>query len=110
MSTIGGNMGLGRSNIEQALRAIQSRTQELQGGVAGQPKAASFDSAIAQNISELNKTVNATDNIALDAIKGELDFHEVAGRVKEAQLSFNFAMQVRNKLIDSYREVMRMSV
>ena len=110
MSTIGGNMGLGRSNIEQALRAMQARSQELQGGVAGQPTTASFDSAITQNISELNDTVKATDKIALDAVKGELDFHEVAGRIKEAQLSFNFAMQVRNKLIDSYREIMRMSV
>jgi flagellar hook-basal body complex protein FliE len=110
MSTIGGNMGLGRSNIEQALRNIQSRSQELKGGVAGQPTTASFESAITQNISEVNDTVKASDKLTLDAVKGELDFHEVAGRIKEAQLSFNFAMQVRNKLIDSYREIMRMSV
>ncbi|MBL4769607.1 MAG: flagellar hook-basal body complex protein FliE [Planctomycetes bacterium] len=110
MSTIGGNMGLGKANIEQAMRAMQARTQELQGGVAGQTQATSFDSALTKNVTELNDSVKASENIHLDAIKGELDFHEVAGRIKEAQLSFNFAMQVRNKLIDSYREVMRMSV
>ena len=110
MSTIGGNMGLGKANIEQALRAMQARTKELQAGVSTQPQAASFESALTQNVSELNNTVKGADTLHLEAIKGELDFHEVAGRVKEAQLSFNFAMQVRNKLIDSYREIMRMSV
>ncbi|MDF1836452.1 MAG: flagellar hook-basal body complex protein FliE [Planctomycetota bacterium] len=110
MSTIGGNMGLGRSNIEQALRTMQARTKELQAGATSQPKEASFDSAMAQNVTELNNTVNSADKLHLEAMTGQLDFHEVAGRVKEAQLSFNFAMQVRNKLIDSYREIMRMSV
>ncbi len=110
MNNIGGNMGLGKANIEQQLRIMQQRGKELQSGGVGQPKAASFESTIADNVSELNKTVNASESITLDAVKGELDFHEVAGRLKEAKLSFDFAMQVRNKLIDSYREVMRMSV
>lgn len=110
MSNIGGNMGLGKANIEQQLRILQQRAKELQSGSVSQPKAASFETAIAENVSELNKSVSASENITHDAIKGDLDFHEVAGRIKEAKLSFNFAMQVRNKLIDSYREVMRMSV
>ena len=110
MSNIGGNMGLGKANMEQQLRLMQQRTREMQSGGVSQPKAASFEAAIADNVSELNKSVSASENIHMDAIKGDLDFHEVAGRIKEAQLSFNFAMQVRNKLIDSYREVMRMSV
>ena len=35
---------------------------------------------------------------------------EIAARVKRADLSFKFAMEIRNKLIDAYREVMRMQV
>jgi flagellar hook-basal body complex protein FliE len=38
------------------------------------------------------------------------DFHEVALALKQADLSFKFAVEVRNKLIDAYREVMRMTV
>ena len=38
------------------------------------------------------------------------DLHEIAARVKQADLSLKYALQVRNKLIDAYREVMRMSV
>ena len=31
-------------------------------------------------------------------------------QLKQAEISFRFAMEVRNKLIDAYREVMRMNV
>lgn len=38
------------------------------------------------------------------------DFHEVAVHLKQADLSFRFALEVRNRLIDAYREIMRLSV
>jgi flagellar hook-basal body complex protein FliE len=34
----------------------------------------------------------------------------VAARLKESELSLRFSLEVRNKLIDAYREIMRMSV
>ncbi|HPF12711.1 MAG: flagellar hook-basal body complex protein FliE [Planctomycetes bacterium] len=110
MSTIGGNLGLGRSNIEQALQAMKQRSQELQGIGQTEPSKASFGGSLSDSVVALNQTVQATETLHLEALKGDMDFHEVAARVKEAQLSFDFAMQVRNKLIDAYREVMRMSV
>jgi len=38
------------------------------------------------------------------------DFHEAASKLKEAELGLRFALEVRNKFVDAYREVMRMSV
>ena len=110
MTNIGGNMGLGRSNIEQALNAMRQRTQQLQGQGTTQPQQTSFDGALSEKVMELNKSVQSTENMHLEALQGDLDFHEVATRLKQAQLSFDFAMQVRNKFIDAYREVMRMTV
>ena len=34
----------------------------------------------------------------------------VAGQLKQAEIMFKFSLEVRNKLIDAYRETMRMSV
>jgi len=34
----------------------------------------------------------------------------VTTQIKQTELAFEFSMQVRNKFIDAYREVMRMSV
>jgi flagellar hook-basal body complex protein FliE len=110
MTQIGGNMGLGRSNIEQALNAMRERTRQMQGQAQTQPQQTSFDGALSDKVMELNQSVQSTENLHLEALQGELDFHEVATRVKQAQLSFDFAMQVRNKFIDAYREVMRMTV
>ena len=44
------------------------------------------------------------------ATGGIQDFHELAAHLKQSELTFKFALEVRNKLIDAYRETMRMSV
>lgn len=51
------------------------------------------------------------DQMAEDLLSGDIQgFHEVASRINRARISFDFAMEVRNKLIDAYRETMRMTV
>ena len=58
-----------------------------------------------------NAAVNAVDQVPQDMVTGVIrDFHELPGRLKQAELTFKFSLEVRNKLIDAYREVMRMSV
>ncbi|MEZ5973442.1 MAG: flagellar hook-basal body complex protein FliE [Planctomycetota bacterium] len=110
MNSIGGNLGPGRSAIEQALRAMQQRSAEMQGLNEPKPGMPTFEGVLGNSVLGVDETVRATETLHLEALKGDMDFHEVAARVKQAQLQFDFAMQVRNKLIDAYREVMRMSV
>ncbi len=44
-------------------------------------------------------------------LTGEIeDVHQVMVAVEEAQTSFHLMMEVRNKIVDAYREVMRMQV
>jgi flagellar hook-basal body complex protein FliE len=38
------------------------------------------------------------------------DFTEAAIALKESRLAWQFTLEVRNKFVDAYREVMRMSV
>ena len=55
--------------------------------------------------------VREAEGLPKDLMAGKVtDFHEVAIQLKQADLSFRFAMEIRNKLIDAYREVMRMHV
>ncbi len=104
--------GLGRAAIEAALKQMQERA-----GAAGMEpsspagvQAPSFSDALKGGVQGVDEAVKAADQLPVQVVKGELDFHEVAAQLKETELSFEFAMQVRNKLIDAYREVMRMSV
>jgi len=116
MSTIGGNPGLGDARLQEALRGMRQQISQMQnqaGAGAGSTQAgssASFDNTLTDTIASVDKSVRGTQDLHIEALRGDLDFHEVATRVKQAQLSFDFSMQVRNKLIDAYREVMRMTV
>lgn len=112
---ITGGGGLNPSQMKAMLEKIQQSKSGMGLEDAGQASQSSsvggnFANAMVESLGEVESTVRETDALPKDALKGDLDFHEVATRVKEAELSFNFAMQVRNKLLDAYREVMRMSV
>jgi len=107
--------GSARTSIEDAFRRFAAARQRLAGGapetaqgaaVAG----ASFDSRLMDGIRAVDGEVKRADALVVEALEGRLDFHEVAVQIQSSQLTASFAMAVRNKLIDAYREVMRMSV
>lgn len=73
------------------------------------PTSAGAD-AVKGGLGAVEASVQRTNNIHLDVVKGDVDLHEVAAHLKESEITFQFALTVRNKLLDAYREVMRMSV
>ena len=76
-------------------------------------KSVSPASILGDGLSKVNGSLRAAepDQLAKDLLSGEIDsIHEVAARINKAKLSFDFAMEVRNKLIEAYRETMRMGI
>jgi len=70
-----------------------------------------FERALAEGVREVDARVQGADALPLDILTGKVgDFHEIAVQLKSTELSFKFAMEIRNKLVDAYREVMRMQV
>ena len=81
------------------------------GAPAGQPAGADFGSALKQAVEALNQLGTQADASSLALAKGDpIDIHEVMLNTEQASLGFSMAVQVRNKLVDAYTEVMRMSV
>jgi flagellar hook-basal body complex protein FliE len=81
------------------------------GGGAGKPAGADFGSALKQAVGALGELSAKADASSLSMAKGEpIDIHEVMLNTEQASLGFSLALQVRNKLIDAYQEVMRMSI
>lgn len=117
-----GSSSLARAAIEAALRsqsesARRVESQVAQGLAAGDlesgraRESASFGESLAQGLREADASIRRVDELPADMVTGKIgDFHELAVQIKQAELSFKFAMEVRNKLIDAYRETMRMSV
>ena len=113
-----GQGSLAKSAIEAALKRqaeaaqrLDQRVAELSGtkpeAVAGQ----GFQSSLAQGIRDVDTQVKLGDELAQQVLEGKVtDFAEVAAQLKQSDLAFKFALEVRNKFVDAYREVMRMNV
>jgi flagellar hook-basal body complex protein FliE len=124
VNRIDGGSGMAREAIAAALRTQQQAAQNIAGsgaapaglGVtqaqsAGGIAPTQFIDQIAESLSQVSNQVSAADKLPEQMLRGEVnDFHDIAIQLKQSDLSFRFALQVRNKLIDAYREVMRMSV
>lgn len=117
-----GSGGLQREAILAALRRQAAQADEVRGAAAdvasgsgprraGEAGPPAFAGALEQGLRAVDAEVKAAERLPEDLALGRVeDFAEIAARVKRADLSFKFAMEIRNKLIDAYREVMRMQV
>jgi len=115
---IGGSGGLAREAIKAALDRQAEATQRLKNAAAQlapdsrtTETKSEFSSKLTEGLKEINRQVELGDDLVDDILAGEVtEFHEVAARIKQADLTFKFALSVRNKFIEAYREVMRMNV
>lgn len=75
------------------------------------PSGEAFQSAFADALSKVEgfqQNANASVDRFLSG-EGE-ELHQVALAAKQAELSFDLFLQVRNKVVNAYEEVMRMQV
>jgi len=70
-----------------------------------------FSKALSDLLSDVNGLQQEADQSVKELMAGNVEnLHEVMISLGKAQVSFQFMAQVRNKLLDAYREVMRMQV
>ena len=82
-------------------------------GAAGSPKAAtaSFADLVTRSIGEVNaRLVDSQVDLHRLASGDVENLHQVLIGLEESRLSFQLMLQVRNRLLESYQELMRMQV
>jgi flagellar hook-basal body complex protein FliE len=90
--------------IAQALQ--QAKTSAAKSG-----EKADFGKALGDLLRDVNQAQEQAGRSVQDLIAGRVeDLHEVMIAMGKAQVSFQFMAQVRNKLLEAYREVMRMQL
>ena len=78
---------------------------------AGSSSGGDFSGALKQAVDALGQLSSRADASTAKLAAGDpVDIHEVMLNTEQASLGFSMALQVRNKLVDAYQEVMRMSV
>ena len=70
----------------------------------------SFQNTLAELVTDVDKQLKETDKLTDDFAMGKNNnIHEVMIAAEKAGLSLKFLMQIRNKLLDAYQEIMRMN-
>jgi flagellar hook-basal body complex protein FliE len=77
----------------------------------GQQTGESFGSLLGRMIEDVNSRQNAAGE-AVRAMQagGNVSLHQAVIAMEEASVSFQLMVEVRNKLLDSYQELMRMQI
>jgi flagellar hook-basal body complex protein FliE len=79
------------------------------GSSAAQP--ASFSTVLANAVNDVNSTMQAAETAKSQVLSGETNnVHQSMIAVQESNVAFSLMVEVRNKLVDSYQELMRMQV
>lgn len=71
---------------------------------------ATFGEALHEAIGAVEGQIQAADQAATAYIGGEGDLHTAMLAIERADVSFQTLVQVRNKLLEAYKEIMRMQV
>jgi flagellar hook-basal body complex protein FliE len=73
--------------------------------------APSFGQVLKDSLSQVNHLQHEADQAIQElATGGKATLHDTMLALQKAELSFKLMMQVRNKIVEAYQEVLRMSV
>jgi len=70
----------------------------------------SFTNDLQKAIDGVRDNLSTADQDAANAVVGNGSPHEAMLSLAQAELSFRMATQVRNKMLEAYREIMRMQL
>jgi flagellar hook-basal body complex protein FliE len=70
----------------------------------------SFADTLGQAVSKLDELQVDADAEARKVAVGQGNLHEMAIALEKADIGMRLAMKVRNKVVDAYNEIMRMSL
>lgn len=96
-----------RTSPGQQLSEFQSKVKKDESKSAG----ADFGEVLNKALEDVNEAQKISSEEIQKVVSGELqDVHSAMVAMQKANLSFQMMMQVRNKLVDAYQEIMRMQV
>jgi len=99
--------------IDQLLSQMQATAAVAAGGSAQAPEGgADFSAMLKSTIEQVNSTQQESSDMAKNFELGKTDasLQEVMISLQKANVSFQAMVQVRNKLVSAYQDVMNMQV
>src|SRR5581483_122905 len=102
--------GVGAADLLPQVKGPGALTPASETG-AVQPAGESFANVLGRMVGEVNaRQVVANDAVAALQSGQNTSLHQAVIAMEEANISFQLMIEVRNKLLDSYQELMRMQI
>ncbi|MGJ7574305.1 flagellar hook-basal body complex protein FliE [Variovorax sp. RB2P76] len=97
------------------VQALQGANAQLAATAAAQGNAADasgqFGQLVSQGLSDVNQGLLVSQTDLQQLATGDAqNLHQVMIRLEESRLSFQLLMQVRNRALEAYQDVMKMQV
>ncbi|HEY3985249.1 flagellar hook-basal body complex protein FliE [Cedecea sp.] len=102
--------------IHGVLEKIHAQAQAISGStnvfphnaVKNESKGASFSDALLNSINEINKTQQTSKQQTQDWMSGKSDIglNDVMLSMQKSSVAFTFGVQLRNKMVSAYQEIM----
>ena len=91
--------------------ATSSSVPQLQPLDQSPQGAGSFGALVTQGLQQVNEQLLATQGDLQALAVGDVqNLHQVMIRMEESRISFQLMMQVRNRLLEAYQDVMKMQI
>ena len=96
--------GIHRTLFSEAANAASQATKPADAQKA-------FSAFLKDALNKVNEQQVQTDQLTEKLVKGEnVDLHQVMIAAQKASISLQLALEVRNKVIEAYQEMMRMQI
>ena len=98
-------------SIESVAAIAPGAMPEVKNATQASTASGAFADLLKSQVSDLNANVGAAETAMQDLASGKpVELHEVMISLERAQLSVQTFVQVRNRLIESYQDLMRMQL
>ncbi|MFH1687345.1 MAG: flagellar hook-basal body complex protein FliE [bacterium] len=102
-------MGVPVTNLPRVLPGLLERTGSLAKAAQAAPVGPSFAERLGQVLDDTNDTQKVAEQMQQALLNGEpVELHQVMIKAEEAGLAMDLLLELRNKLIDAYKDVIRM--
>ena len=103
------------ANIQSMLQTLRAHQSQAAGGVPGlstdAPEKAGFSDAVKQLFNQVNATQQKSQALTEAYERGdEVPLTDVVLSMQKSSLSFEATLQVRNKVLKAYEDIMNMPV
>ncbi|MFG3612176.1 flagellar hook-basal body complex protein FliE [Rummeliibacillus stabekisii] len=101
-------MAISQVSISQPVQPTMSQTATEK---TSTNEKENFGAVLKDAISAVNNSQVASDNMTNRLVNGEnVELHDVMITAQKANITLNTALQIRNKVVEAYQEIMRMTV